>query len=143
MAERKPKVGDAAMVDGVELTVTAVEPRGKPVVKFGDKVALACAGLVATARKRHSKPIADNEAAIKEAMKIEGRNDRKLAVLQLAAEGDKLHDALVEELGGIPGGYKVSTNLRSVQWVAAGNCWTVRGRLLSYEDRQRERGRAV
>ncbi len=143
MAESKPKVGDAVMIDGQELTVSAVEPGGKPVVKFGDADALACAGLIADIRKKHGGPIAEIQAAMKEAQKIELRSERKLEVLKLSVKADKLDNVLIAEMEKIPRGTTTSVNLRDIEWVTAGNCWTVRGRLLSYKDRQRAKGRVV
>ncbi len=143
MAEQKPKVGDAGMIDGQELTVSAVEPAGKPVVRFGDADALACAGLIGEIRKKHNPAIAEIHAAMKEAQKIELRSERKLEVLKLAVKGDKLDNALIAEMEKIQRGTTTSVNLRDVEWVDAGNCWTVRGRLLSFKDRQRAKGRVV
>lgn len=147
MAEQQPKVGDAGMIDGQELTVSAVEPNGKPIVRFSDDDALARAGLVSAVRKEHGPAIAANEKAIKAAMKEfpgpENRSKRKLAVLTLAVPGEALHKALTADLDEIPRGMTISANVRDVEYVAAGNCWTVRGRLLSFKDRQRAKGRVV
>lgn len=147
MTDQKIKVGDAAIVDGVTYAVAVVEPGGKTVVKMCDKAALGRVAAVAKVRKKHAPGIASIEKAIHKAQKDHqgkgNRNRLRAITIPLRADLDDAHEALETELAAVPRGTTVGANPKDMEWVAAANAWTVRGRLLSYADRQRARGRAV
>jgi len=139
MAARKPKVGDRAIIDGVELTVTAVEPNGKAKVVFADKEAVGRPAAVAAVRARAAKKGTELAAAFKVAMAEPEKAKRRAATAPLKVALFSHNNAMAAALALVPRGTTVSTALKDVEFVEAAGAWSVRGRLLSYQDRVSQR----
>ncbi len=143
MSDRTPKVGDAAIIDGQNLKVAAVNPGGKTVVKMCCPNAMARARANAKVRAKYAKPREALDAKFAKAMLIERASARRMATMPLKVESEALNEKLTTELSAIPRGTTVGANPRDLEWVEVANAWSVRGRLLSYADRMRARGRRV
>lgn len=156
MANKTPEVGDRAQLDGLELTVVAVEPGGKAKVDLADEVAQACAGVIAEIRERYApetqalqdKFDAAVQAATDEAAELteqEGRpipakNFIKAKVAMVKAEMD-MHAIRVEnELRVVPRGTTYGVALKDLRWVGGDHeVWSVPGRF--YAGHYDERGK--
>jgi hypothetical protein len=138
MAQKKPKVGDRAIIDGVELTVTAVEPGGKAKVVLGDEEAVGRAATVAAVRAQAAKKGAELDAAFEVAMAEPDKIKRRAATTPLKVELAAHNNATAAALAEVPRGTTVGVALKDVEFVEAADAWSVRGRLLSYADRKNQ-----
>lgn len=154
MADRKPEVGDPVVVDSQDWTVLAVEPDGKPVVKFGDEDAAKRDDRVAAIRAEYAGQEAEfaerwvdwkaDRAAVKNMPTDtpELRKEKRQAEAEvnktrsmLALEEEVVRNEMMERLEGVPRGVTVSVNVEDLVYVESGSCVTHRADDGNYETR--------
>ena len=134
----KPKVGDKAIIDGAPLTIVAVEPNKKPVVVAGCADYAGRDGKVAAIRKKFAPKLEAVNKKLERAIEDQPeKNARRQITTPLLAELAGLNHELGVELESVPHGKRVSANIKDWEWVEGASAWTVRGRLLSYQQRRR------
>ncbi len=124
MATRKPKVGDAAIIDGGPAVVTAVNPEFVE-FKCPERIALEerIARLRAMPQETEEEQIASNAAKVKFMAEHETKMPSEAERIRLVSHGHAL-----------PGGMMTKANPSQVFWVGYSEAWSCNGRLLPRAD---------
>lgn len=149
MAEKKPKVGDPAIVDGerykvAKVTDTSVELRDEDALtrdERGAEIRAPFAQRRAELQKKFDAAVKDAEEEAK-AKGVDPKNLIKRNTALPRAEFDVLTAEEEEALRPIARGVTHHIALRNLMWASSVEAWTVPGRLLSLEERKPNRARA-